>query len=331
MKKLKKGDSIGIFSPSSPVTATCRVRYERSKEFIESKGFKLVEGKLTGKSDFYRSGSIQDRAEELNELIRNPEVRCIMSTIGGMNSNSILPYIDYEAFKSDPKIIIGYSDVTAILFGIYSMTGVSTFYGPALVASFGEFEPFNEMTYKYFTDIVMKDIKLDFDYKMPEVWTDEIIDWNIQDRSKIQNSNEWITRKEGCVEGRVIIGNLNTMSGIWGSKYMPEIKAGDILFIEDSLKDAATVERMFSLLQLNGVFDLIGGLILGKHEQFNDRGTGRKAYVILEEVIGEINFPFLADVDCCHTHPMFTVPIGKRIRLDAGKKTIELIEGIFED
>lgn len=97
IQKLKKGDTIGIFSPSTPITCFCPKRFLRAKEYLKSKGFNIVEGNLTGKSDFYRSGSIKERAEELNELIRNPEVRCIMSTIGGMNSNSLLPYIDWEA------------------------------------------------------------------------------------------------------------------------------------------------------------------------------------------------------------------------------------------
>lgn len=95
--------------------------------------------KLTGKQDFYRSGSIKELVEELNEFIKNPEVKCIMSAIGGMNSNSLLPYIDYEALRKNPKIIIGYSDVTAILLAIYAKTGITTYYGPAVVASFGEF------------------------------------------------------------------------------------------------------------------------------------------------------------------------------------------------
>ena len=90
--KLKVGDSIGIFSPSSPITYSCPNRFERDKKYLQSKGFKIIEGSLTGKYDFYRSGSIKERAEELNTLIRNPEIECIMSTIGGMNSNSILPY-----------------------------------------------------------------------------------------------------------------------------------------------------------------------------------------------------------------------------------------------
>lgn len=142
--------------------------------------------------------------------------------------------------------------------------------------------------------------------------------------------NKWLVRKEGMVEGRLIAGNLNTMSGIWGSRYMPEILEGDVLLLEDSLKDASTVERVFSLLKVNGIFDRIGGgLILGKHEKFNDCGTGRKPYEILEEVLGDHQIPFLADFDCCHTHPMFTMPIGKKIKMDVGKRTVELVENIF--
>ena len=120
--KLKIGDSIGFFSPSSPITYTCPKRFERGKKYLEDKGFNIIEGNLTKKYDFYRSGSIKERAEELNNLITNPEVKCIISTIGGMNSNSILPYIDYESFRRNPKVIIGYSDVTAILLAIYAQT-----------------------------------------------------------------------------------------------------------------------------------------------------------------------------------------------------------------
>ncbi len=105
--KLEKGDTIGIFSPSVPITAHVHERTKRAEKFLESKGFKILKGSLTYKSDFYRSGSIKERVEELNELIRNPEVKCIMSTIGGYNSNSLLPYIDYKTFKKNPKIIIG--------------------------------------------------------------------------------------------------------------------------------------------------------------------------------------------------------------------------------
>ena len=323
--KLKKGDTIGIFSPSTPITAITTERFLRGKKYLEDRGFKVLEGNLTGKKEFYRSGTIRERAEELNELIRNREVKCIMSTIGGMNSNSLLPYIDYESLKKNPKIIIGYSDVTALLLGIYAKTGLTTYYGPALVASFGEFPPFVDETFQYFKDILISDTKLPYEYIAPKYWTDEYIDWNLQDRSKEKYENRLITVKKGRVQGRLIGGNLNTMEGIWGSPYMPEIKEGDILFIEDSLKDIATLERSFSLLKINGVFEKIGGLILGKHEKFDDMGSGRKPYEVLEEVLGEYSFPFLAEFDCSHTHPMFTLPIGKKILLDATEKKVFLL------
>lgn len=326
LEKLKVGDSIGIFSPSSPITHSCPKRFKRAKEYLQNKGFNIIEGNLTEKHDFYRSGSIKERAEELNELIRNPKVKCIMSTIGGMNSNSILPYIDYEAFKRNPKIIIGYSDVTAILLAIYAQTGITTYYGPALVASFGELPPFVDYTYKYFEEIIMSGIKIPHIFDVPEYWTDEYINWELQDRSKEKRENKLITVYEGVTRGRVIGGNLNTIQGIWGSKYMPEIRNGDILFIEDSLIDIATIERSFSLLEVNGVFDKTSGIILGKHELFDDLKTGRKPYEILLEVLGDRKLPFIADFDCCHTHPMLTLPIGCRIELNATEKKVSIIE-----
>ena len=328
--KLNVGDTIGIFSPSSPITYSCPGRFERAKKYLQDKGFKIIEGNLTGKHDFYRSGSIKERADELNELIRNPEVKCIMSTIGGMNSNSILPYIDYEAFKRNPKIIIGYSDVTAILLAVYAQTGVSTYYGPALVASFGELPPFADYTYKYFKEVIMDSIKIPYVFEKPKYWTDEYINWETQNKSKEKMENEWITVYDGVVRGRVIGGNLNTIQGIWGSKYMPKIKDGDILFIEDSLKDIATIERSFSLLKINGVFDKISGIILGKHELFDDSKTGRKPYEILLEVLGDKKLPFIADFDCCHTHPMLTLPIGCEIELNATEKKVSIVKDWFK-
>lgn len=326
VEKLKHGDYIGIFSPSSPITYFCPKRFERAKKYIKSKGFNIIEGNLTGKSDFYRSGSIKERAAELNALIRNPQVKCIMATIGGMNSNSLLPYIDYEAFEKKPKIIIGYSDVTAILLAIYAKTGIKTYYGPAMVASFGEFPPFVDYTYQYFKELLVEETQFPYTLKTPSVWTEEFINWETQDRSKEQIENKLVTVYGGTVSGRVIGGNLNTMQGIWGSEYMPEIKVGDILFIEDSLKDSATIERGFSLLKVSGVLDKISGIILGKHELFDDSKTGRKPYQILLEVLGERKIPFIAEFDCAHTHPMFTLPIGSEIELDATNKKVTIIQ-----
>ena len=324
--RLQKGDTIGIFSPSSPATFTAPKRFQRAKTLLQKKGFEIIEGNLTGQFDHYRSGSIQERAEELNRLIRNPNVKCIMSTIGGMNSNSLLPYLDYEAFQKNPKIVIGYSDVTAILLGLYAKTRIPTFYGPALVSSFGEFEPFVNFTYEYFKNALIEEQNIPYELSKPPYWTDEFCNWEVKTHEKEKHANDWVCVNEGTATGRLIGGNLHTMEGIFGSPYMPEIREGDILLIEDSTKNAAIIERSFSLLKVNGVFDKVAGIILGKHEQFDDLNSNRKPYEILLEVLQDRNIPFISDFDCCHTHPMLTVPIGAEVELNATKKTVKIME-----
>lgn len=322
--------TIGVFSSSSPVSATVPVRYERGIAYLKSRGYEIVNGSLYRKQDSYRSGTIQERAQEFNQLLYNEKVQILMASIGGNNTNSILPYIDYEYLKKHPKIIIGYSDTTALLLAVYAKTGLVTFYGPAAASSFGELPPFVDCTFKYFESMIKSEITCPYDYQMPEFWTDEVIKWDDQNRSKEQYKNDWICVKPGVCQGRLIGGNLNTMEGFFGTEYMPEIKKGDILFIEDSLKDACTIERSFSLLKLAGVLDRVSGIILGKHEKFDDNGTGRKPYEILQEVMGETEIPILAEFDCCHTHPMFTLPIGCQVKLDAEKKRVSLLESPLE-
>ena len=322
--ELKKGDTIGIFSPSSPATSFAKRRYQRGKRFLEEKGYKIKEGILTGKSQGYRSGSIVERVEEFHELLYDPKVTCMMSTIGGYNSNSLLPYLDYDYIRKHPKIFIGYSDVTALLMGIYAKTGVTTYYGPAIVASFGEYPPLVDQTYESFEDVVSQRTR-PYSYTMPLTWTDETIPWETQNRKKVEYENQWITINSGKAKGRLIAGNLNTMAYIWNTEYMPKIKKGDLLLVEDSFKNRGEVERSFAMLMCSGVFDRIGGLILGKHEQFDHGGTYQKPYDILKEVIREKNIPILAEVDCCHTHPMFTMPIGEMVELDSKEKRITLL------
>ena len=241
-KSLKYGDTVGIYSPSSPVTYTSPKRFERAKSYLQQKGFHILEGSLTGRYDFYRSGSIQERAEELNVLIRNPNISCIMSTIGGMNSNSILPYIDYDAFLKNPKIMIGYSDATALLLAIYTKTGIPTFYGPALVPSFGEFEPFVDCTYKYFAETLLHDHSLPYHIKQPLFWSDEFINWEEKTKEKELRPNDWISVIDGKATGRIIGGNLNTIQGIWVAPICH-------IFKKATFSSLRTVQKMQLLLK----------------------------------------------------------------------------------
>lgn len=325
IEMLKKGDTIGIFSPSAPITATAPKRTKRAIEFLQKKGFKIKLGKLTEKKDYYRSGTIKERADELNELIRDKEIKCIMSSIGGYNSNSLLPYIDYEAFKQNPKIVIGYSDVTAILLAIYAKTGISTFYGPALVPTFGEYEPLVADNWRYFEEICMNNNLENYEYKKSNNWSDELINWENYKRPKKLYENEWKIEIGGTFQGRLIGGNLNTMMGIWGTEYMPEIKKGDILYIEDTMKNPMILEREFALLKNSNVFEKISGIIMGKHEQYDDLDTNKRPAEVLLEILADKKIPFLSEFDSCHTHPIMPLLIGKTYKIDVNNKKVILL------
>lgn len=324
---LRPGDCIGVFSASSPISATVPVRYDRGKNYLKAHGFSVADGMLRGKQDFYRSGSIRDRAEEFNRLLHDDRIKVLMAAIGGNNTNAILPYIDYDYLKQHPKILIGYSDTTALLLAVHARTGLVTFYGPALASSFGELPPYVDETFAHFVRMLSGDLPVPYTFPMPATWTEEYLDWATQDRAKTPQPNRWVCVRSGRCRGRLIGGNLNTMEGFFGTPYMPEIRSGDILLLEDSLKDACTIERSFALLKLAGVFDRVGGIVLGKHEKFDDNGTGRTPWDILLEVLGpDSRLPILAQFDCCHTHPMLTLPLGCEMELDAAAGTLRLLE-----
>ncbi len=202
-----------------------------------------------------------------------------------------------------------------------------TFYGPALVASFGELSPLVDETLAGFLSVCMAGgASLPHRLPTPTQWTEERLDWEHQTRAKQCWPNRLISVGTGRVRGRLIGGNLNTLAGIWGSPYMPSIERGDILLLEDSLKTAETVERSFAHLKLCGVFERIGALVLGKHELFDSQGSGKRPLDILLEVVGEPTFPILAEYDCAHTHPMLTLPLGIKAELDLDAQSLTLCE-----
>lgn len=323
--RLRKGDTIGIFSPSTPASTWVPERTRLTLAFMEEQGYRVKPGTLFGHKENYRSGSIRERADELNALIADPEVTCIMAVSGGFVSNSILPYIDYAALLKHPKVIVGYSDVTAVLLAVYAKTGMTTFYGPNLISTFGEKPPFSIESLRYFEEIVCGKHSLPYVFPTPAIWTDDSIGIE-EDLTYTTYPNRLLTLRDGQVNGRIIGGNLNTMLGFFGTPYMPEIHDGDILYLEDCRQYPESIERSFSLLENAGVFSRIGGLILGKHADYNSYGSELKSWEVPMEILGKYAFPILAEFDCSHTRPMLTLPIGAEVCLDASEKTVTLLE-----
>lgn len=313
--------TIGIFSPSMPISVYYPNRFNRAVNFLKQQGIEVVYGNLTNFSDGYRSGDAKQRANEFNELLYNEEVDCILATIGGMNTNSILPYIDYEYIKKNPKLIVGYSDVSALLNAIYAKTGVHTVYGPTLMSAFGEIGPLANACFTYFSKLFIEGQILPHVIPKPHAYSDEHVDWETQSDMKKLYRNQWKTVRNGIVKGRLIISNLGTLAYTYGSEYFPEIKQGDILAIEDTMDNPMQVERSYAHLKLCGIFDKLGGIIVGKHASYDDLGTKKQPEDLLLEFI-ENDIPVLAQVDIGHTLPVLSLPIGSIITLDATNQTI---------
>lgn len=310
--------TIGFCSPSTPITAISPIRFKRAQKFLTSKGIQLIAGNLTTKRDAYRSGSIRQRADEVNELIRNNCVDIIMTTIGGTNTNSILPYIDYDYLNDHPKTFVGYSDATALLLAVQTQApNCRVLYGPALVAGFGEWSPFVDETWTRFYQIITANKDDEVVIDTPQFWDDEALNWNTFERPKQQRPNQWQYIGSPVLSGRIIGGNLNTIYGILASRYFPQLSKNDLLFIEDAEKDASTVEKNFAMLKVAGVFDRVKGIILGKHALFDPEGSTRKPIDILEEVLDGQDMPVIYDYDSCHTVPMITTPLGAQAVINA--------------
>lgn len=311
--------TIGLFSPSTPITALSPQRFKRARALLAQHGYRLVTGALTGQSDGYRSGSIQARAAELNALVHDDTVDVIMAAIGGMNSNALLPYLDYAYMQQHPKTIVGFSDVTAILLAIHTQApAYQVLYGPTLVASLGEFPPLVAQTWRYFEQTLNGATQ----FAAPKQWSDDRLNWESFEQEKTLHANRWGWVEAPTLHGRVIGGNLNTMEGFLQSKYFPRLTHSDLLFIEDAEQDIATVERSFAMLKLAGVFDQVSGIVLGKHALFDDGGTGRRPVDVLIEVLAGQALPIIYDYDSCHTVPMMTTPIGAVAEFDALKMTV---------
>lgn len=155
---LEPGATIGIFTPASPGHLRFREKYLHGVSQLEALGFRVVEGPLTARQTHqgYRSGSPQERAAELMLLVLDSEVNALISSIGGDNSASLIPYLDFEAIRARPKIICGYSDVTSLHLAINAYSGLSTFHGPAVVPSFGEWPTVLAETSDSFLDGVQR-------------------------------------------------------------------------------------------------------------------------------------------------------------------------------
>lgn len=298
-RKLNRGDTIGVVAPSAPIVGINIEQLEDARKIVEKDGFKVKYSKNLFLNTNGYSSTAKEKAEDINEMFKDKEVKMIWCAKGGASSNTTFEYLDYELIKNNPKIICGYSDITSLTNIITEKTGLVTFSGT------------NFKTIA--TD------ETDYSYK-------EAIKRFVNGSLVIGKSGEeYKTIQEGTAEGELIGGNLNLISELVSGKYSIDFK-DKILFLEElGLEtDPEKASNFLYYLRQNGVFDKIKGLWIGNYEHESEFALEKIVTDVLEN---KYKFPIIKSNNFGHTETKTVIPIGTKARIDTSKDVkIELIE-----
>jgi muramoyltetrapeptide carboxypeptidase len=306
-KHLSEGDTIGIISPASNKFES--EPYEIAVETFKAMGLKVKLGKHVNSHYGHLAGTDEERAEDLNNMFEDPEVDAIIALRGGSGAARILDKIDYENIAKNPKIFIGYSDITALHMAIYSKTGLVTFHGPMGVSAW------NKFSYDIFREILFD--KGSYLFENPTDTGDNLV--------QVKNRIRTIT--SGKAEGVLLGGNLSVLTGIMGSDYLPNWK-NKILYLEEVGEKIYAIDRMMSQLKLAGVLDKISGFVFGKCSDCDPGGSGYGS-LTLEEVmdhyIKPLGIPAYSGAMFGHVDDNSTIPNGINAAIDGDKGTITML------
>jgi len=310
-KAIQKGDTVGLVSPSA-ATAD-RMQFTFAAEALEGLGFQVKLGKNLKNRYGHLAGPDEQRAEDLNDMFSDKDIKAIICIRGGSGASRILPMLDYKAIAKNPKPLLGYSDITALHCAIQSQTGLITFHGPMGSGSW------NSFNVEQFEKVFIEKEKVTYQ--------------NIHGESDdlVVKSNRIQTLKGGKAEGKILGGNLTVLTSISGSPYYPDFRDA-ILFIEDIGEDPYKVDRMMSTLKLNGTLDLIKGFIFGQCSDCEPGGGYGSLTLdqVLDDYILPLKIPAYSGAMIGHIAKQFIIPVGAQVAMDADKGTISLLESVFQ-
>jgi len=309
--KLQAGDEIRVISPSRSMSITAPDQRELAQKRLEALGFKVTFGKHVLEMDDFASSSIASRIEDLHDAFLDPNVKGILTTIGGFNCNQLLNYIDYDMIANNPKRLCGYSDITALNNAILAKTGLISYSGPHF-STLGMLHG-NEYTIEYFEKMMMQEGEVYI--APPSHWSDDQWYRDQENRIFIPNEGPYVIN-EGEASGTIVGGNQCTFNLLHGTAYMPSL-AGTILFVEDdSIVSPVDFDRdMQSILHQPG-FDQVRGIVIGRFQRDTQMTRSLLTQIIhsKRELAG---IPVVADVEFGHTTPRITLPIGGQASLVA--------------
>jgi muramoyltetrapeptide carboxypeptidase len=307
--KLIPGDTIGIVSPGTSVSSPDDLA--KVEEILKYLGLNFRYAKNTTKGSGYKSRSVRERIEDLHEVFSDNAIKGVICTRGGYGSGRLIDGLDYDLIRRNPKIFVGYSDITALHLAISKNAGISTFHGPVLMSSFNNFTASN------FRNIVFGGV----DY--PLVLS------NPQSGSSPRNPFPTRTIVKGEAEGTTLVANLSLLTSLMGTKFEPEF-GGKILLIEDVGEPPYRIDRMLNHLRLAGVFGKISGLIFGRCDDCSS-GTTQSTWdlslgEVLDSYLSELKVPVFYGLMFGHTDNQLTIPQLCKAKMNADEGNLTLLE-----
>jgi muramoyltetrapeptide carboxypeptidase LdcA involved in peptidoglycan recycling len=331
--KLQPGDTVGLVSPSWGGAGAYPHRVERGVQHLQSLGFKVRIAPHALNQRGFVSDTPQNRAYDIHSLFADPEVKLILAAIGGDHSCHLLPLLNFDLIRKNPKVFMGFSDITVLNVAIWKRTGMVTFNGPALLTDFAEYPRMFEYTERYMLKALCEARPIGV-IEPSTWWTEEFLDWAEKEDLKRprarRNSAGWSWLSGGVAEGVLIGGCLGSLEHLRGTGFWPEWQDA-IMFFETSEGPPSpeSVDGILMDYENMGVLQRLKGLMVGRPMRYTEEEKQQLREVVLERTSG-YTFPIVADMDFGHTAPQFTVPIGCRARIDAENQRFEIIDAAVE-
>lgn len=307
-KALKKGDVIGIIAPASPPSVSEKIT--KGAEYLERLGYRVKLGKYINKVYGYLAGTDQERTDDIHEMFADRSVKAIVAVRGGYGTPRLLPLLNYPLIKKNPKILVGYSDLTGLQLAIFKKTGLVTFSGPmAGVEMWKEIDPFTE---EHFWGIVTSKKKFGA-IRNPE-------------------GKDLKTLNSGTASGRLLGGNLSLITAIAGSPYIPSFK-NSLLFIEEIEEECYRFDRMMNHLRITNILKDTKGVIVGELTDVKASDT-TKPFLTVDQIVNDylkpLNKPVVTGLVYGHIPRKLTMPVGIKGTLNANKRSLTFDEAAVD-
>ncbi|MFH1195917.1 MAG: LD-carboxypeptidase [bacterium] len=303
-QKISRGDLIGIIAPASSVTDDSLI--QKSYNYFEGLGYKVRLGKNIYKKNGYLAGTDEQRLVDLHDFFSDKNIKAIFCLRGGYGSGRLLDKINYDMIKKNPKIFVGYSDITSLQMAFLSKVGLVTFSGPMAATDFiCELHPNAE---DFFWRIITSNKKI----------------------GKVINPNreKFNIIKKGQSEGILVGGNLSILISLFGTGYLPLLK-NFILLLEEINENPYKIDRMLNQLRLAEYFKNMRGVILGEFVDCNEPDKNKNSLSLNEVIIdyfGKMKIPIISNFMYGHINEKLTIPFGIKSKLNASRSSVEILE-----